>query len=128
MINIFKNSLVFLLAILAGMGVNMSLIVIGGYLIPLQEGMDPMNAEFWEIKNFIFPFLAHALGTLAGAFVAAKYTTKYPMVFALFIGVFFLIGGTYMVFLLPAPIWFICTDLILAYIPMGWLGARLARI
>ena len=41
------------------------------------------------------------------------------------IGVFFLIGGTMSVFMLPAPVWFEILDLSLAYIPMGWLGGKL---
>ena len=44
-------------------------------------------------KNFVFPFLAHALGTLAGAFVAAKIAASHKMRFALAIGFLFLLGG-----------------------------------
>ena len=40
---------------------------------------------------------------------------------------FFLIGGVYMVFIFPAPLWFIVGDLVLAYIPMGWLGWKLSN-
>ena len=47
------------------------------------------------------------------------------MYFALGIGVFFLIGGISMVFMIPAPVWFIVADLSLAYIPMGWFGWKL---
>ena len=43
------------------------------------------------------------------------------------IGVFFLIGGTIMTYILPAPVSFICTDLIAAYIPMGYLGWLIAE-
>jgi hypothetical protein len=32
-----------------------------------------------------------------------------------------------MVFMLPAPIWFVVLDLAVAYIPMGWLGWRISR-
>ncbi len=40
---------------------------------------------------------------------------------------FFLLGGITNVFLLPAPVWFAALDLIGAYIPMGWLGGKLAK-
>ena len=77
-------------------------------------------------QNFIMPFLAHALGTLAGAFLAALLAGSRKMMLALLVGVFFLIGGIMNVFMLPSPVWFTIVDLGLAYIPMGWLGGRLA--
>ena len=76
--------------------------------------------------NFIFPFLAHALGTITGAFVAAKLAASHPMKFALGIGVCFLMGGIAMVLNCGGPVWFIATDLLLAYIPMAFLGGKLA--
>jgi hypothetical protein len=30
------------------------------------------------------------------------------------------------VFLLPAPVWFCAVDLLLAYLPMAWLGQSIA--
>jgi len=71
----------------------------------------------------IFVF-AHALGTLAGAYSAAKLAANHHMKFALFIGVWFLAGGVAMVFILPAPRWFVFADLILAYLPMSYLGGK----
>ena len=110
-----------------GAVVNMSFIVAGSKVFPLPESFEPMNAMNWDLKFFIFPFLAHALGTLAGAFIAAKIASTYKKTFALIVGAFFLIGGTMMVFILPAPIWFVVLDLVVAYIPMGWLGWRISR-
>jgi hypothetical protein len=107
--------------------VNMSFIVAGSHVFPMSESFEPMNAMNWGLKFFIFPFLAHALGTLAGAFIAAKIASTYKKTFALIVGAFFLIGGTMMVFMLPAPIWFVVLDLAVAYIPMGWLGWRISR-
>ena len=119
---IFKNILAIFAGTLIGMVVNMGLIIAGSQLIPLADGMEPMNAKMWEIKYFLFPFLAHAIGTLVGAFVTAKFSYSHHMILAISIGIFFLLGGITMVFILPAPIWFISVDLLLAYIPMGWLG------
>ena len=123
---IFKNILAILAGGLIGMVVNMGLIIAGNQLIPFADGMNPINATMWEIKYFLFPFLAHAIGTLSGAFITAKYSASYHMMLAICIGVFFLIGGISMVFILPAPIWFIGLDLSLAYIPMGWFGWKLS--
>lgn len=77
-------------------------------------------------KNFVFPFMAHALGVLAGAFLAGIIAVNHKMKFALSIGIFFLMGGIANAFLLPAPNWFIVLDLTVAYIPLGYLGGKLA--
>lgn len=60
------------------------------------------------------------------SFVAAKLAASHQMTFAIGIGVGFLIGGMAMVFMCGGPVWFIATDLLLAYIPMGLLGGYLA--
>jgi len=122
-----RNILAVITGVLVGMIVNMGLIILGSSLIHTPEGFDSMNAINWDLNNFIFPFLAHALGTLVGAFLAAKITISYQLPLAMSIGVFFLIGGVTMVYILPAPVWFICTDLIVAYIPMGYLGWIIAK-
>ena len=125
---IIKNILAILAGGLIGMVVNMGLIIIGNQLIPFADVINPMNATKWDIEYFIFPFLAHAIGTLAGAFITAKLAASYQMIFSICIGIFFLLGGISMVFILPAPLWFIIVDLVLAYIPMGWLGWRLYEV
>ena len=123
---IIKNILVILAGGLIGMVVNMGLIITGNQFIPFDDGINPMNATMWEIKYFLFPFLAHAIGTLSGAFIAAKFSASYHMILAISIGIFFLLGGISMVFIMPAPVWFIVADLSLAYIPMGWFGWKLS--
>ena len=124
---IIKNILVILAGGLIGMVVNMGLIITGNQFIPFDDGINPMNATMWEIKYFLFPFLAHAIGTLSGAFIAAKFSASYHMILAICIGIFFLLGGITMVFILPAPTWFVVVDLFLAYIPMGWLGWKISN-
>ena len=123
----FKNILSILGGVLIGLVVNMGLIMTGNQLIPFEDGINPINATMWDIRYFIFPFLAHAIGTLSGAFIAAKFSASYHMIFAICIGIFFLLGGITMVFILPAPIWFILVDLFLAYIPMCWLGYKISN-
>ena len=125
--SIIKNILALIGGVLVGMVVNMGLIITGNQLIPFYDNINPMNAMNWEIKYFIFPFLAHAIGTLLGAFIASKFSASYHMLFAMSIGIFFLSGGISMVFILPAPIWFIVIDLVFAYLPMGWLGWKISN-
>ena len=130
---ILKNILAVVAGLVLGSVVNMGLIMLSSSVIPPPDGVDVTNMEslkssmhLFEPKHFIFPFLAHALGTLAGAFTAARIAAGHKMKFALGIGAFFLIGGIANVFMLPSPAWFTVLDLVGAYIPMGWLGGRWA--
>jgi len=131
---IIRNILAFIGGLIIGSIVNMGLITIGGYIILPPPGVDVMNIEslkssihLFEAKHFIFPFLAHALGTLAGAFTASKVVVKHKIKFALGVSAFFLIGGIVNVFMLPSPIWFAVLDLVGAYIPMGWLAGIMTQ-
>jgi hypothetical protein len=112
----------------------MGLIMVGGQVIPPPEGADVTNMEslrssmhLFEPKHFLFPFLAHALGTFVGGFVTSMLAATQRMKLALGVSVLFLLGGIINVFLLPAPTWFAALDLIGAYIPMGWLAGKLAE-
>ena len=115
-----------------GAFINMALIQLGHILFPI-EGVDPSNMDAlaqamptMDTKHFIFPFLAHALGALIGAFLAALIARKNKMRFAMIIGVLFLIGGIMVNYMLPGPTWFTILDILLAYIPMAWLGGKWA--
>lgn len=127
------NVLAVLAGIVAGGVLNMLIVVVGPMVIPLPEGADVSTPEamqesmkLFTPKNFICPFLAHALGTLLAGFVAAKFARSYQTAMALCTGMFFLAGGIAAVNMLGGPVWFIATDLLLAYIPMALLGAKLA--
>ena len=89
-----------------------------------MEGLKASMALF-EPKHFLFPFLAHAIGTLAGAMVALRGAPDAGRRPALGVGILFLLGGTANVLMLPAPAWFNATDLVLAYLPMAWLATVL---
>ena len=131
---ILKNILAIVLGLLIGGTVNTGIIMVSGYIIPPPEGTDLKTMEgllaampLMEPKHFLMPFLAHALGTVVGAFIAAKIAATSKIIIAIAIGIVFMIGGIMMVMMLPSPLWFDITDLALAYIPMAYLGARFAR-
>jgi len=122
---ILKNLGVIIIGIISGSIVNMIFIVLGSFIFPLSENLEPMNALNWDFKYFIFPFLAHSLGTFSGSYFASK-LSKSNIIFPVIIGIYFLFGGIYMVKILPAPMWFICMDLFLSYIPMSLLGWKIS--
>ena len=129
---IVRNVLAVLAGAVVGSIVNMSLIAVSGNIIPPPEGVDVTNMEglkaalpLFEPKHFVFPFLAHALGTFVGALIAALIAVNNKMRLAIGIGFLFLVGGITNALILPAPGWFIALDLVMAYIPMAWLGGKL---
>ncbi len=130
---IARNVVAAIVGFVIGSVVNLGLVNVGTSVIPLPEGADVSTAEglresmkLFTPANFLFPFLAHALGTLTGAFVAAKLAASHQMKFAIGIGVGFLLGGLAMVLMCGGPVWFIASDLLVAYIPMAFLGGFLA--
>ena len=111
----------------------MALVQLGYYIYPIPN-VDTNNLEALtnvmpslSSKHFIFPFLAHAVGTLVGAFITALIVLKYKVRFALVIGTLFFIGGIIVNMMLPAPTWFKAVDLLLAYMPMAFAGGFLAK-
>ena len=132
--SVLKNVLGFVAGVIVGGAVNMGIVKLSGFVIPLPEGVDPTNMEslkesmhLFEARHFIFPFLAHAAGTFVGALLAAWIAVTHKMKFALAVGGVFLLGGIANTIMLPAPTWFVVLDLVVAYIPMAWLGMRLAE-
>ncbi|KAB1066058.1 hypothetical protein [Salibacter halophilus] len=131
---VLRNILVVIGGLIIGSFVNMGIIMISGSIIPPPEGVDPSNIESlkngmdqFEAKHFLFPFLAHALGTLVGAIFAGKFSASRKLAMSLIIGVFFLIGGIMNVYMLPSPTWFSIVDLVFAYIPMAILGYKIGK-
>lgn len=130
-----RNVFAVLAGLVLGGLVNSALIMVSGKITPLPDGVNNQTAEglaagiqFFEPKHFIFPFLAHALGTLVGAFVATKLSAPKSLIGPLIIGTLFFVGGVTMILQLPqSPMWFNVTDLLLAYFPMAYLGFLLGK-
>ena len=130
---VIRNILAVLAGLVVGSAVNMGLILFGGAVVPPPPGVDvtdmaslEASMHLFEAKHFAAPFFAHALGTLAGAWLAALIAASSPFKIALGVGIFFLLGGTVNAFLLSAPAWFVVLDLAVAYIPTAWLGYKLS--
>ena len=87
---ILKNILAVFGGLIVGSMVNMGLIAIGGKIILPPSGVDVTDMEslktsmhLFEARHFIFPFLAHALGTFAGAYIASWLAASHKMKFAI---------------------------------------------
>lgn len=128
---IIRNTAAVVAGALAGGMVNIGLVNLGPKIIPPPPGGDIGTMEglrstihLFEPRHFIFPFLGHALGTLAGAWLAARLSASRPGAAALAVGLLFLAGGAMMAYSLPEALVFNIVDLLLAYLPMAWLGYR----
>jgi len=129
---IIKSILIVIASVFIGGFVNMGIIMISSSIIPPPEGADVTTMEglkasmhLFGPKNFIMPFMAHALGTFVGAFLVSWMIPKHKMKFAIGVGAWNLIGGITNVILLPSPLAFTLIDLGLAYLPMAFLGGKL---
>lgn len=126
-----RNVLAFIIGFVVGSLVNMGLVITGSHVFPPPPGVNVADAQslaasvhLLEPKHFVFPFLAHALGTFAGSLVAYLMASSRAEWVAWIIGALTLVGGIAASFMIPAPKWFIALDLVVAYLPMAWLAIK----
>ena len=126
---LLRSVLALLAGIVVGSAVNMALILLSPSLIGPPAGVDVTTAEglsqgmhLFEPRHFVMPFVAHALGTFAGALAAYLIAANHKPALAYAIGVVFLCGGIAACFMVPAPKGFVVLDLRAAYLPMAWLA------
>lgn len=133
--SVLRNGFALVAGVILGSLVNLAIVSVGPLVIPPPEGADlstmeglSRSIELFTPRHFVCPWLAHALGTLVGGWVAARLAASHRMKCAIVIGVFFLVGGITVVRMTGGPIGFVVADLALAYIPMslmgGWLAVR----
>jgi len=130
---VLRNIAGLIIGIAVCMAVNMGLVVLLGSLFPPPPGVNPEDIESiranlhkYSTLQMLMPFIAHAVGSLAGGLVAALIAESRKMLWALIVGVVHLLGGISMMMMLPeSPLWFKVLDLGLAYIPMAILGGIL---
>jgi len=137
-----KNILGLLIGAISAVLINGGIIAIGPMLIPLPPGaiVPPPDANMTEaieimkknepllgFRDYIIPFLAHALGSLLGAIVAVIISSTHKLTWGLLVSALHLVGGITMAYLLEFPMPFSAIDLIGAYLPMGYLGWLLGK-
>lgn len=128
---ILKSGLAVLAGIFVGGIANFGIIILSSSIIPPPDGVDVSNIEsikanihLYKPIHFLFPFLAHSLGTFSGAVLAIKISKQTKI--AYMVALVFLYGGISMVTQVPSPMWFTVLDLGLAYIPMAWLATKMS--
>lgn len=132
--NLLRNAFAIIFGFITGSIVNLALITAGPKVIPVPSGVDVTDPDklaasihLLEPKHFVFPFLAHALGTLVGSLLTYLIAASHQALFARIIGALFLAGGIAASRMIPAPTWFMVVDLAIAYLPMAWIGVWLGR-
>lgn len=131
---LLRNTAAVIIGFAVGSAVNMALVTLGPTVIPPPNGVDVSDMEslaagmhLFEPQHFVFPFLAHALGTFVGALTAfLMASSKQSMAYV--VAILFLLGGIYVSKMLPAPVWYTVVDLITAYIPMAWLSVLCGEV
>lgn len=130
--NMLRIVIALVLGLLIGGAVNMGLIMLGAGVIPAPEGVDVTDSEsianamhLFQPKHFLFPFLAHAVGTLVGAVAGHLIAGSHRNLVAYAIGGLFFAGGIAAATMIPAPVWFIVVDLAFAYFPMAAVATQI---
>jgi hypothetical protein len=132
---IVRNILAVIAGLVSGSILNMGIILISSSIIPPPEGANLTTAEgliaampLMQPIHFLMPFLAHALGTLLGAWVSTFIANKNQLTAALIIAALFFVGGAMNIAMLPSPMWFNIVDLVFAYFPMAFLALKIRGI
>lgn len=128
--SILRNILAVLIGFIIGNIVNYQLFHYGFEVFPINADLNDMEAlakvfPTLSLKYYIFPFLAHALGTFIGAFLVALLAASHKMKLAMGVGFAFLIIGIIAAIIIPTPMWYKLVDISLGYIPMAWLAGKL---
>jgi MFS family permease len=125
-----------ILAVLAGAIVAGVLIAaveaVSSAVYPLPPGVDHhdyeslrQHVEQLPLGAFLFVLAAWAIGTFAGAWVAARLATRARFAHGLVVGALFLLAGVLSMLMIPHPAW-MWAGAVLVFVVCSYLGARLA--
>lgn len=131
--NTVRNVLAVILGFMIGNIANMLILSAGHSTLPPPAGFDGSSLEgvastihLLTPINLSVPFLAHASGPFVGVLAAMFIAASSHKTIAIILGVLFLAGGIAANILIPAPMWYRVVDVVLAYIPMAFLGWKLS--
>jgi hypothetical protein len=127
-----------ILAVLAGSIVAGVLIAaveaVSSSVYPLPPGVDHHDYESLRqyveqlpLGAFLLVLVAWAIGTFAGAWVAARLATRARFAHGLVVGALFLLAGVLNMLMIPHPAW-MWAGAVLVFVVCSYLGARLADV
>ena len=123
--HIFRNFIALLLAFLSAWLVTSAIIILGHSIVPTPEGMDTNSFEsiknnfhLFQTKHFIFPLIAHAMGTFISAYIVSHFAVSHKFKFALGVGVLFMFVSLWLSLRIGHFRWIGILEIAL-YIPMS---------
>jgi hypothetical protein len=129
-----QNIAALILGVFVGGMVNMGLIMLGSSLISPPAGVDVTSSDsiaasidLFQPEHFLFPYLAHAIGTFAGALITYLTGATHRIRLAAAVGILFLCGGIANALVIPAPLWFLVMDIATAYLVPTWIAIEIGR-
>ena len=128
-----RNVVAIIVGLFIGGSFNMGMIQLSHVVYPPPEGLDV--SDFEDLKTYIVEhgmplgswvmvLIAHAGGSLVSGFVCGLIAMRQWYVAAIGMGLFWMLGGITMLFILPCPVLFAIADIIL-YVPAACLGVML---
>lgn len=106
--------------------------VVGNGVIPPPAGVDLSTIDgfkaaipLYEARHWLPAFFEHAVGSMVGGAAAAVLAASHRMKLALAVGALHMAGGVAAALMLPIPSWVVIIDLVVMYLPMAWVGAKL---
>ncbi|HIF40451.1 MAG TPA: hypothetical protein EYQ74_05065 [Planctomycetes bacterium] len=126
-----RNIVAVVVGLVAGMAVNMSLVMLNArVLFPMPEGTDMNNPEqlnAWvatlPTAAFFVVIAAHLGQSFVGGWVAARLGSSRPMLLAMIVGLASLAGGVMSMMSIKGPAWLV-VELPL-YLVVAWLAGRM---
>ncbi len=125
-----RNICAVLIGLVAGMAVNMVIVMLSTVLYPMPEGVGfndreglAAYIETLPATAFLIVMLAHLGQAFFGGWIAALIGRKNPMLVAMVIGVLSMLAGLYNLSTLPAPAWMWIE--VPLYLVAAWAAARL---
>ena len=127
-----RSVLAVIVGVMVTMGLIMGIEAVCNALYPMPPGLDLHDHDAMRAYMDTLPLGAlllvlagWAIGSCAGAWVAARLAGRAPMVHGLVVGAWFLIGAIVTMVMIPHPIWMVVGG-IAALAGCSYLGARLA--
>lgn len=131
MANSIKNILAVLLSAFSAAIITFSIIVLGHSVFPTPIGIDTndfesikSNFHLFEFKHFLFPLIAHGLGTFVASYLVSRFAKTHKFWFAIGFGILFMLASLSLSLRIGHFNWIGIIE-IAQYIPISVLGYKM---